>query len=138
MDSPENPDKDKLRLKTTEHRLREPALFIGIASPGIAIFQSSDWTFAKLAEIAQQPGFGHRHEDRSPEITDHDDIAAFASSRQCQLPAITGPVKVENLSRLEIRNLFRGTTRQILLPDVGDAVPGQYVVNRVTPWRPAG
>jgi hypothetical protein len=44
---------------------------------------------------------------QSPEITDHDDIAAFASPSQRQLPAIMRPAKVENQSRFKIRDLFR-------------------------------
>ena len=49
----------------------------------------------------------HRNAGKSPEITDQDDVAAFAASCQRQLPAVTRPVKVENQSRLKIRDLFR-------------------------------
>jgi integrase len=77
-----------------------------------------------------------RHKgDRSPEITDQDDVVAFTSSCQRQLLAITRPVKVEDLFRLKIRNLLRGTASQFLPPDVGDTVPGQYVVNGLASRR---
>lgn len=49
----------------------------------------------------------HGCEVQSPEITDQDDVAAFAASSQRQLPAVTRPVKVENQSRFKIRDLFR-------------------------------
>ena len=64
----------------------------------------------------------HRSMHSSTKILDHDDVAAFTSSCQRQLPAITRPVKVENLSRLKVRNLLRRTANQVLSPDVGDAV----------------
>ena len=73
----------------------------------------------------------------SPEITHQDDVTAFGSSRQRQLTAVMRPVKVKNLSRLKSRNLFRGSAAQFLSPDVGDTVPGQYIINCLTSWRPA-
>jgi hypothetical protein len=42
-----------------------------------------------------------------------------------------------NLYRLEIRNLLRWSASQVLLPDVGNAVPSQYILNCLTPWCPA-
>ena len=77
-----------------------------------------------LADITQQPRSAHPYKNQSPEITDQDDVATFAASRQSQLPTVMRPLKVENLSRLKIRNLFRRSAAQFLAPDVSDAVPG--------------
>ena len=59
-----------------------------------------------------------------PKVADQDDVAALAASTQRQLPAVTRPVKVENQSRFKIRDLFRRSASQFLLPDVRDADPG--------------
>src|SRR4030095_13561463 len=79
----------------------------------------------------------HPYEDQSPEITDQDDVATFAASCQRQLSAVMRPGKVKNLSRLKIRNLFRRSAARFLAPDVRDTVPGQHVLDCLTPWCPA-
>jgi hypothetical protein len=57
----------------------------------------------------------------SPEIADWDDVTALAASGQRQLSAVTRPVKVEDLSRVKICDLFRRSAGQLLLPDIGDS-----------------
>jgi hypothetical protein len=98
-------------------RSDEPPEHLSLALAGLWWDAKGDWTSAPLIRRI-------RYEDRSPEITDQDDVAAFAASCHSELPAVMRPGKVKNLSRLKIRNLFRRSAAQLLSPDVGDAVPG--------------
>src|ERR1019366_8654381 len=59
----------------------------------------------------------------SSEIADQHHVTAYRTSCQGKPPAVRRPVKIENASRFEMRNLARRTACQALLPDVRDAAP---------------
>ena len=68
---------------------------MGIGPLVWSVFLSVGGGYTK--HLFQGSDLDRRYEDRSSKITHQDDIAAFASPSQRQLPAIRRPFKVENL-----------------------------------------
>jgi hypothetical protein len=63
-----------------------------------------------------------RDESPLPEVSDHDNVAVDCPANHSEVFAIRRPVKIENSSRREVRDLSRRTASEWLLLDVRRAV----------------
>src|ERR1700693_3812815 len=72
----------------------------------------------------------------SVEIAKEDDVAACIATRQQQLLAVRAPVEIADQTGGELRQLFWLSSRKRLLPEVGDSIPGNQILQALPIVRP--